>query len=135
MKIKFHETIYNLIDMPNVLPSRFQATIEKGDNTFDSIIEDTVNPTEITVYNDDEEIVGVYTGFNKRIAITIMENVSIELENTNLQSQIDALISQVQTQETAIADLGETVNAVSEVNDTQDSAISDLADAISEVVG
>ena len=142
MKIKFHETIYNLIDMPNVLPSRFQATIEKGDNTFDSVIADTVDVENITVY--DGEVKAIYTGYNRRIAICIYpdDNISIELENTDIQSQIDSLtttLSAVQeaqaTTDSAIAELGETVNSVSETNDTQDEAINDLATAVDELSG
>lgn len=53
--------------------------------------------------------------------------------NTYIQAQIDALTAQVQTQETAIADLGDTVNSVSETNETQDNAINDLADAVNEL--
>lgn len=95
MKIKFHDTLYDLITEPYIYQTRFQCEIEKGENTYDSIIEDTVNPTEITVYNDEDEVIGVYTDFNKRIAITIMENVSIELENTNLAQQIQDLTNSV----------------------------------------
>lgn len=118
MKIKFHETLYNLITEPYIYQTRFQCEIEKGENTYDSIIEDTVNPTEITVYNDEDEVIGVYTDFNKRIAITIMENVSIELENTNLAQQIQDLTNSVSQQQTSIDTLNEQVSELTPYTDT-----------------
>lgn len=118
MKIKFHETLYNLITEPYIYQTRFQCEIEKGENTYDSIIEDTVNPTEITVYNDEDEVIGVYTDFNKRIAITIMENVSIELENINLAQQIQDLTNSVSQQQTYIDTLNEQVSELTPYTDT-----------------
>lgn len=118
MKIKFHETLYNLITEPYIYQTRFQCEIEKGENTYDSIIEDTVNPTEITVYNDEDEVIGVYTDFNKRIAITIMENVSIELENINLAQQIQDLTNSVSQQQTSIDTLNEQVSELTPYTDT-----------------
>lgn len=100
MKIKFHETLYNLISTPNVMPTHFQATFEKGENTFDSIVTDTLNNDEITVYNDEDEVSGIYTGYTKRIALYVLdgnESVSVEFENENIQSQIDALVESVST--------------------------------------
>ena len=143
MKIKFHETMYNLVNAPNVMSTHFQATIEKGENTFDSIIADTVDVENITVY-DGEEVKAIYTGYNKRIAICIYpdDNISIEFANADIQSQIDSLtatLSAVQetqaTTDSAIAELGDTVNSVAETNDTQDQAIIDLATAVDELSG
>lgn len=136
MKIKFHDIVYNLIGEPNVMSTHFQAMIEKGDNTFDAIAEDTLTPDDIILYNDEDEVSGVYTGFTKRVALYVLEgnnSVSVEFENDYIQSRIDALTSQLNNQETAIADLGEMVSSESETNDVQDSAISELADAISVI--
>lgn len=144
MKIKFHDTLYNLIANPNVMSTHFQATFEKSDNTFDAIATDTLNTDEITVY-DGEEVKAIYSGFTKRIALYVLdgnEHVSVEFENTNIQSQIDSLtatLSAVQeaqaTTDSAIAELGDTVNSVAETNDTQDEAINDLATAVDELSG
>ncbi len=144
MKIKFHESMYNLVNTPNVMSTHFQATFEQGDNTFDAIATDTLGTDEITVY-DGEEVKAIYSGFTKRIALYVLdgnESISVEFENTNIQSQIDSLtakLSAVQetqaTTDSAIAELGETVNSVSETNDTQDEAINDLATAVDELSG
>ena len=141
MYIKFHNTKYELLDNPNLSVSRFQATIAKGGNTFDSILADTFNIENIIIL-DGEEVKAVYSGYNKRIAISIYEDdsVSIELENNDIQSQIDAISADVtaiqnaqETTDAAIAELGDTVNSVAEVNDTQDAAINDLADVVNEL--
>lgn len=133
MKIKFKKNFYELIGEPYIYGARFMVTMSKGDYTYDEIIADTENSENIIVMNNDGEVVGVYTGFTTRTAITIMDNIQVEFENTDIQAQIAALTAQVQTQETAIADLGDTVNSVSETNETQDNAINDLADAVNEL--
>ena len=117
MQIKFHETEYNLVDNPNIASSRFQCTIEKGDNTFDSIVADTTDIEEITI-SDEGELDAVYTGYNKRIAINIYENdnISIELENDSIQKQIDILTAQLtavqKTTDEAIAELNDSVETI-----------------------
>ena len=136
MQIKFHEELYSIQNTPNIASTHFQATFEKGEHTFDSIAEDTLNTEEIIIYNDDGTISGIYSGFTKRIALYVLagnDSVSVEFENDYIQSQIDTLTSQVNNQETAIADLGEMVSTESKTNDVQDSAISELADAISVI--
>lgn len=97
MKIKFHKILYVLKDNVNVMPAHFQATIDKGDNTFDDVIADTVDVEEITVYNDDNEVTAIYTGYTKRIAICIYpnDNVSVELENTDITGAINTLTQQM----------------------------------------
>lgn len=118
-KIAFHNTLYELASSPNITPFHFQASIYKGDNTYDFIIDqDTLNVSEIKIYNDDNEIIGIYTGYSHRVAITIMEgsdSVSVELENTDVMSQINALTNNVaalqamqNSQQTSIENLNDT---------------------------
>lgn len=120
MQIQFHETKYELVGMPNVSTVRFQATIDKGENTFDSVIADTVDIENITVY-DEEEVKGIYTGYNKRIAISIYtnDNISIELENSDIQSQIEALTSSVSNQQAQIDDLTDSVTELTPYTETK----------------
>lgn len=119
MQIKFHETLYNLVDTPNIQPTHFQATIEKGENTYDSIIADTVNAEEITVYNDEGEVQGIYTGYTKRIAICIIDNISIELENTDITGAINTLSQQVSTLEETQEQQGEAIEELTPYTDTK----------------
>ena len=102
MKIQFHQTMYDLVTQPYVYQTRFQCAIEKGEHTYDSIIEDTVDPQEITVYDDEEQVIGVYSGYTHRIAITIMDNINIELENTDIAQQIQDLTDSINAQQTQI---------------------------------
>ena len=114
MQIKFHETLYDLVDRPNIQTIHFQATIEKGENSYDDIIADTVNAEEITVYDDEGEVQGIYNGYTKRIAICIMDHISIELENVNITGAIDNLSQQVSSLEETQT---EQANSISELND------------------
>ena len=102
MKVQFHQTMYDLVQAPYVYQTRFQCAIEKGEHTYDSIIEDTVDPQEITVYDDEEQVIGVYSGYTHRIAITIMDNINIELENTDIAQQIQDLTDSINAQQAQI---------------------------------
>lgn len=122
MKIKFHEMIYNVSGTVNVMPARLQATFEKGENTFDFIATDTLNTDEIIVYNDDEEVIGIYTEYTSRIALYVLDNneqISVEIENTDLQSQIDALTNSVSIQQTKIDNLNNSVEELTPYTETK----------------
>lgn len=118
MKIKFHETLYELVDS-NALFGRLQATIKKGDHTYDSIIEDTVNAEEITVYDDQDEVQAIYTGYTKRIAISIIEDISIELQNVNFEKQLQDLNDAVSSQQSSIDTLNSQVSDLTPYVDSQ----------------
>ena len=152
MKIKFHDTLYDLIERPNNYQTRFQCQIEKGDHTYDSIIADTVSPEEITVYDDEDEVVGIYTGFTNRIAITIMDNINLEFENANIEAQlnsfatsVEASISSLESEQTnqaeAIVELeaasdqqNSAIEDLMESQEVQDGAIEDLAEVVSSII-
>lgn len=122
MKIKFHKITYNLVGEPNTMPTRFQATFEKGDYSFDFIITDTLNTDEITVYNDEDEVSGIYTGYSSRIALYVLadnNHVSVELENANIQAQIDALTASVSAQQTEIDSLSDSVEELTPYTETK----------------
>lgn len=120
MKIKFHETLYNLVTN-NISSGRFQATIEKGENTYDSIIADTVDAEEITIYNDEDEVKGIYTGYTTRIAISIHsdDNISIELQNTDFENRLQELSESVSQQQESIDTLNSQVSDLTPYTDTQ----------------
>lgn len=94
--IKFRTREYMLVDEVNVSPTRLQCTIEKGNNTFDSIAESVFGVEEILVL-ENGETVAIYNGYTTRIAITLYANntISIELGNTNVLNQIDVLTNSV----------------------------------------
>ena len=144
MKIRFDDVEYTMAyAQVNVMPTHFQVSVLKGESTIDSIVENVQGCDEITVIDDDNNVAGIYRGYKQINAITTYDGniVSVELLNTDLEAQINALansLSQVQevqtTQESAITDLGEATNALSEANDTQDLAIEDLAEVVDSLI-
>ena len=139
--IKFNKITYNLVNELNVTATYLQATIEKGSDTFDAIIADTVNCNEITV-KEDSAVIAVYNGYTKRIAISIHEDdlISIELANTDIEEQINILQAKQNTQANAIESMDNDISNIntniSEITDgqaTQDLAIGDLGEAVSEL--
>lgn len=120
MYIKFHNTKYELLDNPNISASRFQATIIKGGNSFDSIINDTVDADEIVIIENDE-IIGVYNGYTKRIAISIYQDdtISVELDNTDIQAQIDTLTESFLTQQTSIDKINDSLDSITPYTETK----------------
>ena len=137
MKIKFNENIYELAQQPYVYGTRFSAMIKKGEISYDQIVEDTSSPDQITIYDDNDEVSGIYTGFKNRIAITIMEHVQIELENSDIQAQIEQLQSTIAALKTQQESQGEGLSKVqSDVSDmvaTQTASLEDMGEAISSV--
>ena len=101
--------------------------IEKGDHSYNDIISDTANVENIVVYDDEDEVEGVYSGYSTRVAFTIMDNISIEFENTDIIGQVNSLASSVTTQAAQIAELEDT-------NETQDGAIEDLAEVVNSII-
>ena len=134
MKIQFHQTMYDLVAQPYNYQTRFQCQIEKGDHTYDSIIADTVSPEEITVYDDEETVVGIYTGFTKRIAITIIDNINLEFENTNIEAQLNNLATSVTRLEAESDQQISAIDDLAESQEVQDGAIEDLAEAVSSII-
>lgn len=154
MKIKFNDNTYDLTMDPYLSGTRLLVNIQKGEHTYDDVVADTEHPERITILNDEEKIVGVYTGFTSRIALVVLEYIQVEFENTDLISQLNTIMEQVSTQEaaiadlaevaettndqvttqeTAIADLAEEAEQANDTNDTQDAAIADLADIVNSI--
>lgn len=133
MKIKFHDTIYSLVSDPYVYGTRFHVTFEKGENSFDNIITDTLDAETITVYGLDDEVTGIYTGFTTRIALYVLsgnEQVSLELLNTDIESKINALTQSVSSLDAGVTELAEEVAVLNETQESQDAAIEELAESI-----
>ncbi len=100
MKVRFHEIIFNVEGTPNITATRIQSNVEKGEHTLDDILSEVKASDEITFYNDDDEISGVYSGYSKPIAISIVfddgkATISVEIENENIMSQIEALTKRI----------------------------------------
>lgn len=95
MKIKFNSTIYNLVDYPNIHGTHFQATIEKDGVSIDDLLEDSSNSSTITVYDDEDNVAGIYTGYTDRVAVSIGEHIGLEFENTNIEAAIIDLQEQL----------------------------------------
>ena len=103
MKIKFHSTLYELYSEPFTSNDRLNVCIIMGENdSFDFLInEDSLNTKDITVYEDDGVTIrSVYSGFNSRVAISIIDGagyISIEFKNSFIEDQIAALTEQLNT--------------------------------------
>jgi len=139
-KIKFHTAEYEVVGI-NVTAVRFAVTLKKGDATIDSIVADSVNAENITITEDDT-VKAIYSGYTKRIAISIYddENVSIELMNTDLEAQIVAIENSVNAVQSTVssvqaeqANQGAAIEGLADSQATQDLAIEDLGDAVSEL--
>jgi hypothetical protein len=138
--IAFNETEYKLVYTVFEGASKLRIVILKEENDIPSVSTDVDGCDKITIKENDD-IVAQYTGFSSLEGIQIFSDypvydrtdkvICIDTVNADVQAQIATLTSQVQSQEEAIAELGDTVNTVSETNDTQDQAIIDLSDAVS----
>ena len=114
--IKFNEIPFTVLFSPNISASRFQVSIAKDDYTLDEILSEVSQSESITML-EDEEVTGIYNGYNNLIAVSVYPSgesytVNIELENSDIQAQIDALT--------------QTVNNVQQVQEQQASAIEEL---------
>jgi len=131
--IKFHTAEYEVVTF-NVSAIRFQVTLKKGDATIDSIVADTEDADNITII-EDGETKGVYTGYTDRIAITIYDNdnISVELKNADIESQIEALENSIVAVQGDVSSQSATITDLVDSQTTQDLAIEDLGDAVSEL--
>lgn len=143
MKIQFGEHIYNLVHDVVADAVNFRAEILKEDNNMADVAVAVSGVSQINVTDDEGSIIKVYSGYVNLITLSLYKNypvgaetdtvISIELQNSNLQDQINALYSQVETQGAEIADIEEAVDDLAESQETQDLAIEDLAEAVSDL--
>lgn len=122
--IIFNQKEYELYQKPNVSTTHFQASIKRNDYSIDDILEDISDFTIITV-KEDEEVIGVYSGYTNFIALTVLNNdvISVEFANVNFQAQLDSLGETVGKQEQEIENLDKKVdNAVNTLGDKAEAA-------------
>lgn len=104
-EIIFDNFKYELNDLPNVSASRFQASLIREGISIDDLLADIESVESIQVLEDDE-LIAQYSGYTKLVAISIHEDmVSVELENIDIQSQIDALSATISSLEATIKSL------------------------------
>lgn len=141
--IKFNDHSYELINNVVKESTRIRFVIPKGELTLAQVAPTVTGVNEILVL-DGDEVVSVYTGYTSPVALNVFNDypisidakevvISVELENVNFQSQIDALSNQINTQGAEIADIEEAVDTLSESQETQDLAIEDLAEAVNDL--
>lgn len=104
MKVKFNELVFNTEGLPNISALRIQTNIKKDNYTIDDILSEVKSSDEITFYEDDDTVTGIYPGYTKPIAVCIVfvdgvETISVEVENENISDQINALTERVDTLE------------------------------------
>lgn len=120
--IIFKTTEYELVSEINRTASCFQASIAKEGVSIDELLTELSDVETITV-KEDGEVIGVYSGYSKFLAVTIHDDISVELLNEDIQAQIDALSGEVQEQETAIENLDKKVDdAVNTLGDKAEAA-------------
>lgn len=140
MQIKFDSTTYDLKDAINVNATWLQATIIKGNNTMESIIDTVTHADTIKVY-DGETLIGQYTGYTNPIAFSLYDDVvSIELLNAdygtalnNLQATVDNHDEAIASIDAGITDLATEITDLNESQLSQDAAIEDLAETMAEM--
>lgn len=167
LKIRFKTLDFELASTPSVLADRLQVTIVKGTASMEDLLAETDNVENVVIYEDDK-ISSVYKGYNKLFALTLIrsvntpiekQKVSIELQNTDLQDQVNQLyttINRLQTQSvtqgaqlntintqvaeisslqsSALDDLGTELSALAEAQETQNKAIEDLGSVLSDMM-
>lgn len=103
--IKLNTNIYELVNLPNVSASRFQASLIREGISIDDLLADIESVESIQVLEDDE-LIAQYNRYTKLVAISIHEDtISVELENIDIQSQIDALSATISSLEATIKSL------------------------------
>lgn len=148
--IKFGSNSYQLACGVVRDSAMIRVTIYKEDYTLSDIAQTVSGIEAIEVYDEDTLIV-TYAGFTLLSALNLYNDypvngglfvpvISIELVNTNIQLQIDALnralesvVSEQRTMETEISDIGDAVNSLTDSQETQDHAIEDLAEAVNDL--
>lgn len=101
MKYVIFSTIAFAVDFePNVTASRFFVIINKEDYTVEQILDEIHNSESITIM-EDEEVVGIYNGYNNLVSVTITPRMGgnftaeISLEKGSIEEQINSLTDSV----------------------------------------
>lgn len=123
--IKFNDTSYELVYDVIKESSRIRITIYKNDLSLADVASVVTDVNQIQVLEDDE-VIAIFNGYTFPVALNIYNDypfsaeafgsvISIELENTDMQSQIDAINNQidiiVSVQESQEAQLDGKLNA------------------------
>lgn len=94
----------------DVIPSRFSASIERGEYDIDTLLNE-VETSESIIVKEDGETIGVYNGYTELLALSVhTDDISVEIINRDIQMQIDTISGEVQEQATAIENLDKKVD-------------------------
>lgn len=121
-QIKFNSTAFDLVGDVNVDTTRLQATVYKGELSVDEIARSTKDCNIIQVV-EDKKILGQYSGYTKPIAYSLNylpsgeAVVSIELENQDITSQINALKEQISSQADVVTGISGSITRLDEAID------------------
>lgn len=150
-KISFKTKVYDLKNAINASSVRLQASVIKGDASFEEIIDEATGANEIRLIDGETGATkAVYIGFTKPVAFSFMldDFVSVELENTDILTKIEIIEAKTADNAQEIAAVNDSVTALSDemsssvsniqseignLNETQlsqDAAIEDLASLI-----
>ena len=158
--IKFNNIVYTLTCDEVSDSANLRVAIFKNENTIPEVAE-VVSGVNTIYILEDEEIIAQYNGFTRLVSLSICDEyplqygngsspfgaaIIIELQNTDIQSQLNNVNASVTNLETtvtenqattdaAISDLGEAVDGLVDSQATQDLAIEDLTEAVSELEG
>ncbi len=131
MTIQFDDTKYELVTT-NQHGTRLQATVAVSIKDIPLLLMELDNITNISVY-DGENLRSTYSGFTQKIAVTIYDteesetkNVSVELENTDVDALIAELSNRVKELETSSEQVNNNLEALNASQDEQNATLDEL---------
>lgn len=133
MKIKFTETVYDLITR-DLEDARLNLTLLKGEKPVQEIESEIRESEGIAILDNEENVIVTYTGFTDVIVVKDYESaISVELINNFLLQETMELAGRVSDLEYSAANLdGRTASLeqsdveFTESQDNQDTIIADL---------
>ena len=131
MKVTFNNSTYTTEQYVNISADRV-AFVLSSEQSIDNVFADAKAATDIYIYNDNDELQGVYNGI-KFLALSIIMNensyISIEFERSNelrdLQEQIFNTDNKVDAQGETLNNLSERVSEITPYTDTKTAYIDD----------
>ena len=131
MKVKFNNSTYTTEQYVTISGDRI-AFVLSSEQSIDDVFADAKAATNIYIYNDDDELQGVYEGIKFwALSIVMDENsyISVEFERSkdlrDLQEQIFNTDNKVDAQGETLNNLSEQVSEITPYTDTKTAYIDD----------
>lgn len=134
-KIRLNNRLYELVNEPNRSASNLQFNVVKGENTFESIIDNADGNDIIDVYEDDEKV-GTYKGYSELFVASYVkgnDSISIELINNDIIQQIEDLNISIDELDEDIEGVKQDVANITPITLTKTAYIDDTEIAFEDV--